>query len=821
MKTLLTILLSLSCLLSVHAQKQVIKMNDSNRSINIASNKVQKSYISVPQEFNQLKSASAKKCEIQVVFVDFPEKAKEAFLLATSIWETQITSEVPIRILATWESFETGILAQSMPSLHYRNFKNALIKNVYYPVALAEKLSGEELNSGQPDIICSFNSNFPWYFGTDGNTPQTQYDLVTAAMHEITHGLGFTGFINDSDGNGYFGNGNNLPSIYDYYIFNTYNQQLANKNLFTSPSKELHTQLTSEKLKFYYAGNNVKSAGEDNWIYAPSTWKNGASIYHLNETFHDANGLMAANAYKGKAIHSPGDKTIEILSNIGWKSVSFNLAELKDIETPVEHLPIAVELNTDFDVNKQSVKMVYTLNSKTDSIQLVYNTNQKKYTGNVPMNFVSGTLLYYFKVQTTNQVEFKYPGMAPEYRLKLKVCDDYFAPVLKHNQANLISANENVIHLKAIANDNMGVENVVVEYKINGALQNLVVFNRENDTTFHGQLNLPSNLSADSKIEYRLIAQDVSKRKNKKTVPAIGFFQLNVFETAEALDSYSNDFNTENNDFATNSFSLSTEAGFANGMLHTQQPYTNSAISGELNHSVAQLKNPIIIKSGGLMEFDEIVLVEPSEEGTSYTDQFFWDYVIVEASKDNGQSWLPITEGYDALQDDEWKKEFITNISNNTSNGKGNSNMFRTRSINLTENTELEEGDEVLIRFRLTTDNSVNGWGWAIDNLEIQKVFTQIEENSFEEVFAENTVSVYPNPCKNHVYVDCSNATDISSVEIIVTDMMGKTAYNEMWNDTKFNPKKQIDLSNIEPGMYLINVIDNHSNISTQKIIKN
>ena len=530
---------------------------------------------------------------------------------------------------------------------------------------------------------------------------------------------------------------------------------------------------------------------------------------------------MAAHAYKGKAIHSPGDKTVEILSNIGWKSVSFKLAELKDVETPVEHLPIAVEINTDLDVNKQSVKMVYALNSKTDSIQLVYNSSLEKYTGNIPMNYVSGTLLYYFKVQTTNQVEFKYPGMAPEYRLKMKVCDDYYPPVLKHNQAKLISLNENVVELKAIADDNMGVENVVVEYKINGALQSPVAFNRENDTTFLGQINLPANLSTDSKIEYRLIAQDVSKRKNKKTEPANGFFQINVFEAAQALNSYSTDFNTENNDFVTNSFSVSTEAGFTNGMLHTQQPYVNSAINGELNHSVAQLKNPIIIKSGGLMEFDEIVLVEPSEEGTSYTDQFFWDYVIVEASKDNGQSWLPITEGYDALQDSEWEKEFNANISNNTSNGKGNSNMFRTRSINLTDNTGLEEGDEVLIRFRLATDNSVNGWGWAIDNLEIQKVFTQIEENSFDEVFAENTVSVYPNPCKNHIYVDCSNATDISSVEIIVTDIMGKTAYNEMWSDTEFNPKKQIDLSNVEPGIYLVNVIDNHSNISTQKIIKN
>ncbi|MCI5146135.1 MAG: hypothetical protein D3923_11555, partial [Candidatus Electrothrix sp. AR3] len=35
------------------------------------------------------------------------------------------------------------------------------------------------------DIHSTYNQNFDWYFGTDGNTPSDKVDMITAVIHEI------------------------------------------------------------------------------------------------------------------------------------------------------------------------------------------------------------------------------------------------------------------------------------------------------------------------------------------------------------------------------------------------------------------------------------------------------------------------------------------------------------------------------------------------------------------------------------------------------------------------------------------------------------
>ena len=820
MKTKIIIILLLACPVFLFAQKQVIIMDDSNSPVNIATNKIQKEFIPAPVEFNKLKSANNKSCQMIVDFVDFPEEAKDAFLYAVSIWETQLTSEIPIRIVAKWESYTDNILAKSRPSLQYRNKPYFPEQNVYYPVALAEKLGGVELNQKQPDIECSFNSNYPWYFKTDGNTPTNKYDLVTAALHEITHGLGFTGFLHDEEGKGTFDNREQLPSIYDFYIFNKSNQQLADKNLFETPSVALHNQLISEELKIYSPAAITKSANDENWIYAPNTWKNGASIYHLNESFNSQEGLMSAYAYKGKAIHNPGKKTMEILSEIGWKSVSVFPTELKDIETPVKEMSVAVEVKADMKIDNK-VTFVYStdLFQTSDSTIFTYNTSTKKYEGNVPVNYFTGTLKYYFKMQTEDQRKYTFPANAPESVKTMKFGSDYYIPNLKHNPQQLISVNQKSIDLMAVATDNVGINKVVVEYKIDGTSQEPLVFNRVNDTTFNIGIQIPEYVSVNSKIEYRVIAEDLSNRKLTKSLPKDGFYEVKVFDNENIINEYESDFNQGNNDFITSGFSVSTQVGFDNGMLHTNHPYENSMLSNEKMNLIAQLKYPVRIQKNGKITFDEIVLVEPSDATTNNDERFMWDYVVVEASLDYGKTWMNISGAYDASANETWKNEF-NNIINETSVGNGTPEMFKTRTINLTDNTGLAEGDEVIFRFRLASDNSVNGWGWSIDNLQIQKLSTDNVEEP--QISAKAEISVYPNPCVSHVYVDCSNVEDTSNLEIVVTDVMGKTTFNEIWADAAFNPKKQIDMSNFEPGFYLVNVIDNYSAVvTTQKIFKN
>ena len=82
-------------------------------------------------------------------------------------------------------------------------------------------------------------------------------------------------------------------------------------------------------------------------------------------------------------------------------------------------------------------------------------------------------------------------------------------------------------------------------------------------------------------------------------------------------------------------------------------------------------------------------------------------------------------------------------------------------------------------------------------------------------------MNVYPNPFTNNFYIDCSNVRDASNVDIVVTDLAGKTVHQEIWSDALFNPKKQVDLANIEPGIYLVNMTTQGSfNRITKKIIK-
>jgi hypothetical protein len=62
---------------------------------------------------------------------------------------------------------------------------------------------------------------------------------------------------------------------------------------------------------------------------------------------------------------------------------------------------------------------------------------------------------------------------------------------------------------------------------------------------------------------------------------------------------------------------------------------------------------------------------------------------------------------------------------------------------------------------------------------------------------------------------------DQSSVDIIITDLTGKTVYREKMNDIKYNPKLKVDLSSIKPGIYLASLTDTNFKTITKRIIKN
>ena len=120
--------------------------------------------------------------------------------------------------------------------------------------------------------------------------------------------------------------------------------------------------------------------------------------------------------------------------------------------------------------------------------------------------------------------------------------------------------------------------------------------------------------------------------------------------------------------------------------------------------------------------------------------------------------------------------------------------MFRNHEINLLN--KFSAGDNILIRFRLYADGFVTGWGWVIDDLEIQGRLVGVED---EKNNVPNTFSLsqnYPNPFNptttirysipSNVRREMSNVTQLK-----VFDILGKEVV------TLVNEAKQ-------PGIYEI-----------------
>ena len=326
-RTFISILCIFTIMSAFGQQESSADFTDAQSPINIGLDEVNNVFTPPAVMKNNLKSGVTV-TNIVVTYNGFPENARQAFDYAVSIWAKSVYSPVTINIHANWEVLDKNILGHGKPSLFYRNFKGTPQPNVFYPIALVEKLSGKEYNNdNDADISCSFNSSQAWYFGIDGKTPLTQYDFVTAVLHEIGHGLGISGFFTTENGVSRFSNSSNAPSIYDFYVFNSNQQRIADNQLFPCPSVELTKQLTSNSLIFNYLTENDET--EMATIYAPSTWINGVSIYHLKNavvTSGTSNELMSAHAYKGEAIHNPGRNTLHVLSEIGW-SVNSSIGE--------------------------------------------------------------------------------------------------------------------------------------------------------------------------------------------------------------------------------------------------------------------------------------------------------------------------------------------------------------------------------------------------------------------------------------------------------------------------------------------------------------
>ncbi len=805
------VLLSISA--SAQLRKQLETVASMKPSIDIVCyNKPedQNTIVQPPQAYQTWKlnkNTRTNSTTFEVTYQGFSPEAQLAFQKAVDIWSSLIETEIPIRILAVWRPITDGsgstntILGGANPGTFIRDFDGAQRTLTWYPVALAEKMAKKEFNAvDDPDIFAQFNSAFNnWYVGTDGVPQSGKTDLTTVVLHEIGHGLGIT--------KGYNVNGNlgeisdsfsALHVIYDLFIENDLNKNLSQN--FVPPSASLKTELTTAPLWYRTPQLEKISGGADNRVqlYAPTIYQSGSSIAHLDETSYDGtiNALMTPQIGNAEVHHDPGPLVMKMLADMGWVHTQIAHERLKNIEDVATPFEVKVKMIADnlngYNYNAGEVKLNYTTGGTTFTTLPMTTTGvANEFAATIPAAGSPINYGYYISVKDnlnrtlTRPGTYTQDGKAPEQRyFTFQTGPDTETPEISHSPKGFLIETDTELKVEASVTDNLGIKEVVLTYLINTVAQPPTTLPANADGSPIYTFTIPlSGLVVNDEISYRISARDLSvigtPGGNLAYSPSLTeYHTIPVVGLAPTQDSYANNFNVGSSDFFGNGFSIIQPNGFNDGAIHSNHPYPEgNTFPGQHVELIYQLKIPIRVKAAdATLVFDEIVLVEPGDIGATFPSEDFFDYVVVEGSKDGGVTWTTLADGYDSRSNAAWLNLFNSSITGNNSTAAGNPSLFFKRSLNLLN--KFSEGDEVVIRFKLLSDPLANGWGWAIDNLKIQVDETPptILHDHFDYLKLSSptlpiTIKVKDNSGVDKLFVDYKvNKGELNSKELPISD---------------------------------------------------
>ena len=786
-----------------------------------------------------------------------PANVKSVFEQAATTWANYLKSDVPIRIYVKWRPLATGILGSAGAYSSVRNFVGANKLNTWYPIALAEKMAHTNLNGTDSDIIATFNSDFPdWFIGTNGVPTNNQIDLYSVVLHEMGHGLGFIGQIQadvTSNSTSLATATYGYPGIFDQFIFDSKNKQLVDTLTYKKNSNELFKQIISDSL--FFSSNAVlrNNSNASARLYAPKpTQRNptnpmgyieGSSVYHVDQNTYppgNLNALMTPQIARGEITAQLGPIVKGIFNDLGWYSSNIIDADLRDTEE--NQVLFSAKVYSDTLWDEKSLKLMYSVDKSILSATPVTSftktgANTYSYLLSLPKSTANRKVSYYWTANELSGKKFTSPAEAPviagtkfgSYNEFVIGVDTVKPIVVYSNPLKYIFTSQTNIPLpNLLASDNLGIDTIYMEYAINGAALKGQGFKKligDSYSYSNAFSFLAGTLKSGDVIKYRIVVKDKAKITNLVNLPASGFYEFKVLGILASTKTYVSSFDQQPSaDFYLKGFTFSQPTGFSSPSLSSDHPYADGIEesydggggSDKFTNNDAVLLKPIIIRSDtAKIYFDEVALVEPGDQGEAFlnvdgtVNRNFFDYVIVQGSNDLGKTWANFTNGWDANSFSIWQ-----NAWNSKTDKEGNSitlgspSLLKKREIDMLASGKFKAGDQVIIRFRLHADVGAHGWGWWIDNLNIQGSSTISNPILAIEPGTEiKDLIVSPNPTSGRLLVQMPLLADGNKeVNIVFSDMMGKLILSKKYQVTGDMFKEELELSALAQGTYLLQV---------------
>lgn len=216
----------------------------------------------------------------------------------------------------------------------------------------------------------------------------------------------------------------------------------------------------------------------------------------------------------------------------------------------------------------------------------------------------------------------------------------------------------------------------------------------------------------------------------------------------------------------------------------TDSPYSNYSNNSE---EIIQLIDPINLSGFVYAEinFDAKWNIESG-----------YDYVQLEISNDNGNSWIPQCGKYT-------RKGIETHdFALDEPLYDGNQPQWINETVSLTDYLN----EDIFVRFKLYTDGGLRRDGFYFDNFKIKGISENLGISEIEQVIFD----IYPNPTGN--YINIRSEVKINKLEIF--DLMGKKLL-----EIKKESINRVRLPRINSGVYIVKLFSDEG-ISNHRIIK-